>query len=380
MDLCYFDHNSTTPLSDAGREAWLEASDDHWLNPSSPYRKAAAVKVRLEAARESLADCFDVSKERIVFTSGATEANNSVIRSWEHAGMKGKVGINPTEHPSVLEAANYLLGDRVQWLPLQSDGRVDLEAFEASVRSGEISAVSVMAANNETGVIQPWEAIAELCHEIDIPYHCDASQWVGRMSVRGLNACSYVTACAHKFGGPKGVGFMLVPEIDAAFSILRGGAQELDYRAGTEDVPGVLSMVAALQASALGSSDLRDVFVDRIRSEIEGVEIVGEAAPRLWNTIALLMPRHPSVRWVRALEKAGFLVGAGAACSTGKSTASSVLRAMGVEAEIAGRLVRVSSGATTSASDWANLADAFIQVYQQLESFNDSPGKVISID
>jgi len=380
MDLCYFDHNSTTPLSDAGREAWLEASDDHWLNPSSPYRKAAAVKVRLEAARESLADCFDVSKERIVFTSGATEANNSVIRSWEHAGMKGKVGINPTEHPSVLEAANYLLGDRVQWLPLQSDGRVDLEAFEASVRSGEISAVSVMAANNETGVIQPWEAIAELCHEIDIPYHCDASQWVGRMSVRGLNACSYVTACAHKFGGPKGVGFMLVPEIDAAFSILRGGAQELDYRAGTEDVPGVLSMVAALQASALGSSDLRDVFVDRIRSEIEGVEIVGEAAPRLWNTIALLMPRHPSVRWVRALEKAGFLVGAGAACSTGKSTVSSVLRAMGVEAEIAGRLVRVSSGATTSASDWANLADAFIQVYQQLESFNDSPGKVISID
>jgi len=279
-----------------------------------------------------------------------------------------------------LEAANYLLGDRVQWLPLQSDGRVDLEAFEASVRSGEISAVSVMAANNETGVIQPWEAIAELCHEIDIPYHCDASQWVGRMSVRGLNACSYVTACAHKFGGPKGVGFMLVPEIDAAFSILRGGAQELDYRAGTEDVPGVLSMVAALQASALGSSDLRDVFVDRIRSEIEGVEIVGEAAPRLWNTIALLMPRHPSVRWVRALEKAGFLVGAGAACSTGKSTVSSVLRAMGVEAEIAGRLVRVSSGATTSASDWANLADAFIQVYQQLESFNDSPGKVISID
>lgn len=382
MNFRYFDHNATTPLSEPARAAWLEASECFWLNPSSPYRQAAAVRVRYEAAREALAQHLHVESSRVVFTSGATEANNAVIQAWARdLPSSALVGINPTEHPSVIEVAKAFLGDRIEWLPLLPDGRVDLAAVRDRVESGALAALSVMAANNETGVIQPWEELAELCQRAGIPYHCDASQWLGKMSMSGLGACAYMTACAHKFGGPKGVGFMLMPAGAVGGGLLRGGSQESGFRAGTEDLPGVLAMVAALESCAGGDAGARDAFIEQVRRELPGLTVIGESADRLWNTVSMLMPRHQSTRWIRALERAGFLLSAGSACSTGHSAASAVLLAMGLSTAAAGRVLRISSGLETTVADWQALAAALRTVYDNLnQEAESSNSNVISID
>lgn len=382
MELRYFDHNATTPLCEAAKAAWISASEAQWLNPSSPYRSAAAVKVRYEAARESLARHFGVSPGRVIFTSGATESNNAVIRYWARS-LSGDacVGINPTEHPSVIEAAKGLLGSRVVWLPLSKGGVVDMDSLRGRIESGTLAAVSVMAANNETGVIQPWQAIANLCAEAQIPYHCDAAQWVGKLPVEGLSACAYVTACGHKFGGPKGVGFMLLPEGVVDFRLLDGGEQEAGYRAGTEDVAGVFAMGAALENSRPGMAEARDAFIEQIVQAIPGVALIGAGTDRLWNTVSMSMPRYQSVRWIRALEKAGFLLSAGSACSTGKTSVSEVLLAMGIDAATAGRILRISADAETTAEDWQALADALLVTYKLLNEEADSmKSQVVSID
>jgi cysteine desulfurase len=382
MELRYFDHNATTPLCEAAKAAWISASEALWFNPSSPYRSGAAVKVRYEAARESLAQHFDVSPERVIFTSGATESNNAVIRYWVRSlPSDACVGINPTEHPSVIAAAKALLGSRVVWLPLSKGGVVDIDTLRGRIESGTLAAVSVMAANNETGVIQPWQAIANLCAEAQIPYHCDAAQWVGKLPVGGLSACAYVTACGHKFGGPKGVGFMLLPEGVVNFRLLDGGEQEAAHRAGTEDVAGVFAMSAALENSRPGKAEARDAFIEQIIQAIPGVALIGAGTDRLWNTVSMSMPRYQSVRWIRALEKAGFLLSAGSACSTGKTSVSEVLLAMGVDAEIAGRVLRISAGVETTAEDWQALADALLVTYKLLNEEADSmKSQVFSID
>jgi len=382
MKLRYFDHNATTPLCEAAKAAWLDASEAQWLNPSSPYRRAAAVRVRYEAARESLAARLDVAPSRVVFTSGATEANNAVIRHWAKSlPSDARVGINPTEHPSVLAAAKAFLGERIDWLPIDADGRVDLDALGERVKSGEWAAVSVMAANNETGVIQPWQAIAHLCQQAQIPFHCDASQWIGKMPLKDLAECAYVTACAHKFAGPKGVGFMLLPEGEGACRLLYGGAQEAGLRAGTEDVAGALAMVAALDHAQVGDAALRDAFIQQVTQAISGTSVVAAGVDRLWNTVSMIMPQHQSVRWIRALEKAGFLLSAGSACSTGQSTVSPVLLAMGLEVAVARRVLRISAGPETTAEDWHALADALAATYQLLnDEAASSTSKVISID
>ena len=382
MELRYFDHNATTPLCEAAKAAWISASEAHWYNPSSPYRSAAAVKVRYEAARESLARHFGVSPERVIFTSGATESNNAVIRHWARSlSSDACVGINPTEHPSVIEAAKALFGSRVVWLPLSKSGLVDMDTLFGRIDSSTLAAVSVMAANNETGVIQPWQAIADLCAEAQIPYHCDAAQWVGKLPVQGLSACTYVTACAHKFGGPKGVGFMLLPEGAVDFRLLDGGEQEVAHRAGTEDVAGVLAMSAALEHSNSGKVEARDVFIEQIVQAIPGAALIGAATDRLWNTVSMSMPRHQSVRWIRALEKAGFLLSSGSACSTGKTGVSEVLLAMGIDPAVAGRVLRISAGLETTAEDWQALSDALLVTYKLLNEEADSmKSQVVSID
>jgi cysteine desulfurase len=382
MKQIYFDHNATTPLCPEAKRAWIEAVDAHWMNPSSPYRAAAAVHARLESARSEIAVLFAVESERIVFTSGATEANNAVFQHWAAVLPEAaRVGLSAVEHPSVLEAGEASLDERCVQLKVDADGRVDLAALQASLAAGELAAVSVMAANNETGVLQPWREIARLCREAGVPYHCDASQWVGKMPLDGLNACSFVSVCAHKFGGPKGVGFLVLPDADSGYRGMRGGGQENGHRAGTEDVPGVLAMLAALQAARPHTSEPRDAFAADVVDAIPGTRVLATGADRLWNTVSLVLPAFESTRWVRALEKAGCLVSSGSACSTGQAAVSHVLLAMGLEPTAARRVLRISSGFTTRAADWAALAHAFGEAHMALQaSTADSPSRVISID
>jgi cysteine desulfurase len=173
---------------------------------------------------------------------------------------------------------------------------------------------------------------------------------------------------------------MLLPEGAGDFHILSGGAQERSHRAGTEDVAGVLAMLAALDASTPGEPAGRDFFIGRLSAAIPGSRVLAVGAPRLWNTVSLIMPAHPGVRWIRTLEKAGFLLGAGSACSTGKAGVSPVLLEMGIDPVAAGRVLRISSGTGTSKEDWRALADALAAARETLDQESEaSNGSVISI-
>lgn len=387
MDLHgYFDHNATTPLCDEAKRAWIDAADQYWLNPSSPYRKAAQVHVRLSAARRDLADLFGVEAERVVFNSGATEGNNSVFAHWSRTlDSNAKIGVSPTEHPSVIEAAKFFFGGRVEWLALDASGAVDLDSLAERLSCGEFAAVSILAANNETGVLNPWARVAELCNQAGVDYHCDASQWIGKMPVAGLSECSYITGCAHKFGGPRGVGFLILPATARGFISLQGGAQEHGHRAGTEAVAGVLSMVAALMRAEglVGqcSAAPRDAFVELLQAALPGVQVFGVGASQLWNTCAVIMPEFASERWIRGLEKRGFYVSAGAACATGKAGPSHVLAAMQIDSGAMRRVLRISSAVSTGSADWLGLLDAVQATYGELrEDASGAAANVISID
>lgn len=382
MDGEYFDYNATTPLRPEARAAWLSAVDEYWFNPSSPYRAAARVHARMQSARESLAALLGTSSERIIFNSGATEGNNAVFAHWAEAlPAEARIAVSPTEHPSVLEAARHYVGDRIEWLKLDASGAVDPGALrELLEKDKQVRAVSVMAANNETGILNDWPLIAEICRSKEAHYHCDASQWIGKLPSDGLDQCDFVTGCAHKFGGPRGVGFSILPEVKTSFNLLFGGYQESGHRAGTEDVAGILAMVAALQAAEPGTSEGRDAFISELRKLVPIIEIVGGKAERLWNTVMLVLPEFVNTRWIRSLEKRGFQVSSGSACSTGKQEPSAVLAAMGLESDTIRRAVRVSSGWTNTVDDWKRLAGALAESYDELRAESkNSTARVISI-
>ena len=381
MKTCYYDYNATAPLRPEARDAWLSATEDLWLNPSSPYRAAARVHAHLAEARARVAGLFAVAAERVVFNSGATEANNAIFAHWAATlPADASIGVSPTEHPSVLAAAQHFFGERVTWLALDGNGAVDVAALKNVLSERQLAAVSAMAANNETGILNDWTAIATACRAQGVLTHCDASQWIGKLPLEGLRSCDFVTGAAHKFGGPKGVGLCLLPAENSGFMSLKGGYQEFGYRAGTEDVAGILAMVAALEVAQLGSADGRDAFLLKLRQALPSVEVIGLEAERLWNTALLIMPEFASVRWIRALEKRGFLVSAGSACSTGKQGPSPVLAAMGVPAAAMQRVLRVSSGWATSVADWLALAAAIAECDSELSCESaDSNSTVISI-
>jgi len=368
----YFDHNATTPLSAAAREAWLKAQDEAWQNPSSPYRTAAQVKIRLEAAREKMAILLGGRAGDYVFTSGATEAANMVLAHWARVlPADAVIAVNPTEHPCVRDAARHWFGDRLRALEVARDGLVDLQAVRAVV--GRAGAVAVMAANNETGVIQPWAEIAKLCADAGTPYLCDASQWLGKLPAGGLGEAGFVIGSAHKFGGPKGAGFLKLGAQAEGVRGHLGGAQENGHRAGTEDFPGIAAMTAALaeaeQKKVLletGRLRWRQAFEREAVSAVPSVRVIAAAADRLWNTVSLLMPHAENTRWVARLDKRGFQISTGSACATGKQGPSHVLTAMGYAPEEAGRVVRVSAGWETTEADWQALAAALGEAATEL--------------
>lgn len=374
----FFDNNATTPLSEASRKAMVEAEATSWLNPSSPYRAGAKVRVQIDLARETLANAIGTSPSRVIFNSGATEGNNAVFSHWsQKLPRASRIGVSPTEHASVLEAAEHYFKGRIVWLPLTPNGSVDVDAIDLS----ELSAVSVMAANNETGILNPWRAIAAGCRDEGIPYHCDASQWLGKLSSVDLGSCDYVTGCAHKFGGPKGMGFLVLPaEGASAIKIQFGGSQEMGARAGTENVAGIFGLVAALEASPkAGSASARDCFETALMERLPECEIVGAGGERLWNTSGVVLPKFENVRWIRALEKRGFLVSTGSACISGKPSGSPVLEAMGYDGDAIRRFVRISSSDATSPVSWGDLLNALVLSYEDLSnSSNADSGVVIS--
>jgi cysteine desulfurase len=363
MQRCvYLDHNATTPLRPEARAAMLSALTTGG-NPSSLHSLGRQARRIVEDAREAIARAFGCDAGAVIFTSGGTEANALALLG---SGRR-RVLISAVEHASVAAAAS----DAVL-LPVDTSGLIDLDALAAALAAAaEPALVSVMLANNETGVIQPLAAVIEVAHAHGALAHTDAVQAAGKLPVDGRDlGADLITISAHKLGGPAGVG-ALIANVPLA-ALLRGGGQERGRRAGSENVAGIASFAAAATMAVEGREDeavrlagLRDALERGIARACPEAMILGHAAPRLANTSCIRMPGVAAMTQVIAFDLAGFAVSAGAACSSGKVAASRTLRAMGVGEDAAGEAVRISLGWTTREDDVDAFVDAWTAVWQR---------------
>jgi len=371
--MLYFDHNATAPVTREARDAWLYATDNIHGNPSSPHAFGAAANKAMTEAREKLADCLGCHAADVIWTSGATEANNMVMNHLANTlDAKSEVWISAIEHPCVHDSTKHFFGKRAKLIPVTHDGVVHIEWLTAEMADTRPGLVAVMAANNETGVIQPWRELLAICQAYEVPFFSDAVQWLGKLPAKGLGNCDYLSGAAHKFGGPRGVGFLKGPHKCHVRSLLFGGKQERGQRAGTENVPIILAMLVALEAreKQLDHGDhqhraeWKEKFEKLLVRQVPGSTIVGANVPRLWNTVSALMPEGGQQRWVTRLDKAGFAVSTGSACTTGKEEPSHVLSAMGFKPNEVAHVLRFSSGWETTAADWEALEKGLVRVYR----------------
>ena len=374
--MIYFDYNATAPVMREAREAWLDVTEKIGGNPSSMHQAGSRASVALADAREKLAAFLGCHPLDIVWTSGATEANNMMTHHFAQTlSAQDEIWISAIEHPCVHDSAKHYFGKRARLIPVTRDGVVDVDWITTEMADKRPGFVGVMAANNETGVIQPWREIRAICQAYEVPFFTDAVQFIGKMPLKGLGECDYVSGAAHKFGGPRGVGFLKIPHRKQISPLLHGGKQEGGRRAGTENVPIIAAMMAALTAREKQISNslhlLRGVWRDNFEREllrtVPGAAIVGAAQPRLWNTVSALMPEGDrKLLWVVKLDKAGFAVSTGSACTTGKEEPSHVLAAMGFKGAQAVRAVRFSGGWETTEADWDALVKAVAKVHGEI--------------
>ncbi len=370
--MIYLDANATTPLHPAARAAWLDAAGSSWHNPSGLYAPATAARDLLETCRDRLAGLLDCEPARVVFTGGATAAANAMAR---HVGRFADPGATALafggEHPCVADPLHEALAGRVEEIPCDVDGVVRLDAFASRIASGRPPVfVTVMAASNESGVLQPWRDMLSLCRRHGVPFHTDAAQWLGKYSASGLGACDWVTGSGHKFGAPKGIGFLVVPEHGPAFHGDRGGPQERGRHAGTEDVAAVAALVAALEAREVEPTEAhraaRDAAEARLRDRLPEAVIVSGGAPRLWNTLAVIVPRMDARKLVARLAASGIAASTGSACSAGAGSTPRIIAAigasrLGLSATDARGFVRFSASWETTPSDWITAIDALAE-------------------
>ncbi len=376
--MLYFDHNATTPMHPAARQAWLDASEKFIGNPSSPHRVGGRAEAALTGARRQLAGFLGCDPLDLVWTSGATESNNTVLHHFSRALKPGvEIWVSAIEHPCVLESARHYFSKRLRLIPVTRAGVVDVNWLTHEMADTRPGLVAVMAANNETGVLQPWREVSAICREWKVPFLCDAVQWLGKLPARGLGECDFVSGAAHKFGGPRGVGFLKCPAKRRVEPLLMGGPQEEGRRAGTENVAGVLAMLTALELREASLTNgeqkpraaWREAFEKQMLDKMPGAELVGAGQPCLWNTVSALMPEADcQQRWVVKLDKLGFAVSTGSACSSGKEEPSHVLAAMGYGPSEAGRVLRFSSGWETTEADWCALGEGLVKVERAMQA------------
>lgn len=355
----YLDHNATTPLRPEARAAMVQALSVAG-NPSSVHGFGRAARKVVEDAREEVAALAGASPAAVVFTGGGTEANALALNG---CGRRRAL-VSSVEHASVLQARAD-----VELVPVDGDGIVDLCALDEMLAAGaERAVVSVMLANNETGVIQPIARVAEIASRHDAIVHCDAVQAGGKvpLDLGGLGV-QLLSLSAHKLGGPAGCGALVAAGVQLE-PLLRGGGQERRRRAGTENIVGIAGFgaaaeavgdAAAIEASAGRFGALRARLEAAIAAVSPAARIVGAGVDRLANTTCVLTPGVAAETLVMALDLAGAAVSAGSACSSGKVAASHVLKAMGLGEHLAGQAVRVSTGWSTTDTD----IDAFIAIW-----------------
>lgn len=348
---CYLDHNATSPLRPEARAAMLRAMECGG-NASSIHAEGRAARKLLDDARDQVARAIGVIAPMVIFTSGGSEANNLALKG---AGVERLI-VSAVEHPAVLEAAKAS-GKPVEILAVDGNGLADLQVLEKMLK-GPRALVSVMLANNETGVIQPLTEIVRLAQGHLV--HTDAVQALGKIPVNfGLLGADMMTLSAHKLGGPAGAGALVVRDGLALEPLIHGGGQELRRRAGTENLPAVAGFGAVAQ-----TRQQRGALRDRLEEALDGAVIFGRNVARLPNTTCFAMPGMKAETLLMAFDLEGIAVSSGSACSSGKVAKSHVLAAMGVAPEISQAAIRVSLGWDTS----EDMIDQFIAAWRKIAS------------
>lgn len=358
----YLDYNATAPIRPEVVQAMTEALHDHG-NASSIHHAGRKARARIELARNAVARLVGARPEEVIFTSGGTEANNLALRgvAAEH------VFISAIEHDSVIRAAP---ANSTQ-IPVLRTGIADLEALDALLGASDKPAlVSLMLANNETGIVQPIAEAAKIAHAHGALLHCDAVQAVGKIAVDcAALGVDFLSLSGHKFGGPQGVGALIVRNGLPLVSQMRGGGQERGYRAGTENVAAVAGFGMAAQfahdtASTENSqiAQLRDMLESAVHALTPQTVFFGRDQPRLPNTSCFALPGMAATTLVMNLDLAGVAVSAGAACSSGKVARSAVLTSMGVSAVLAESAIRISLGWASQQQD----VETFLSVWKMI--------------
>ncbi len=363
----YLDYNATAPVRPEAVRRFTEVLSDGG-NPSSIHFEGRHARRIVEAARQDLAENIGALPESVVFTSGGTEANNLALKGSVRRHEIENLIISATEHPSVLQTARTA-GVPVHELPVDENGIIKLEQLEEAVTQYPKSLVSVMLANNETGVLQPVREASVIAHSHGCLLHTDAVQAAGKIELDFASlGADFMTLSAHKVGGPQGIGALIAAPGVAFDPEITGGGQELRRRGGTENVPGIASFAAAIVAATQSLQSFGELahLRDRIEREIcacaPAARVFGAGAVRLANTSCFAVPGMSAELALIALDLEHISVSSGSACSSGKVSHSHVLQAMQIDAELAACAIRVSFGWGSVDAD----ADRFVEVWEKI--------------
>ena len=376
--MIYLDYNATTPLCDAAREAMSPYLGRHFGNPSSVHAAGREARAAIDDARDKLASLLDVKPHEIIFTSGGTESCNLALLGLarQRTARGGHVISAKTEHHAVLNAVEHLEkheGFEVTWLNVSCDGIIDLDQLAAAIRP-DTRLVSIMTANNETGVIQPMREISQICRKRGVLLHSDMVQSFGKIET-DLSLVDAASFAAHKFYGPKGAGFLFLRSGLSIQPIMFGGAHENERRPGTENVAAIAGMAAAAEWTLRDRESeheregrLRDELWTRISKSVPEAKQNGANAPRLANTLNVSLLGLDSETLLIALDLEGVCASSGSACMVGSVVASHVLLAMGLPIERARSAVRFSLGKWTTADEIKATGDAVQKIVERLRT------------
>ena len=384
MRTIYLDYNATTPLDARVREAMQPAFEEAWGNPSSVHHVGQSARALLDEARERVAATLKCKPSELIFTSGGSESTNlAILGIARQLRAKGRhIITSAVEHHAVLHPCEYLAnidGFEVSVLPVDAVGRVSPEAVREAIRPDTVL-VSIMAANNELGTIQPVAEIGTLCAEKGVLFHTDAVQWFGKLPLYGVGdfQADLVSLCAHKFHGPKGAGLLYVKSPLIPDPILHGGAHENERRAGTENLPAILGLTEAIvhfvpspvfPMSQLGS--WADLLINSVDA-IDGASFMGDRNKegRLLNTVSFFVEGSDSIALLSGLDLEGICASSGSACSSGSVTPSHVVIATGAPVPAANALVRLSLGRESSLEQVEFVANLLPHVVAQARRLN----------
>ncbi len=365
----YLDNNATTALSEKVLEAMLPYMGQVTGNPSSVHRFGRLQKDAIEQARESVARLAGARAEQVVFTSGGTESNNLLLSGFCQKNKDARIAVSAVEHMSLLEPAQYLQ-PAADIIPVDANGRVNVAELKQVVNE-QTSLVSVMSANNETGVIQDLAPLIDFATEQGCFFHSDASQAAGKIALNfvesGLHA---MTISAHKLYGPVGVGALILDKRLPMSKIQFGGSQEKNLRAGTENVPAIVGFgraaelaLAELQSTATHVRSLRDALEAGLK-KFSSISIFAEQAERLPNTVQFGIEGFDGETMLMQLDRKAIAVSSGSACTSGKTEPSHVLKAMEVVDMLANSAIRVSFGKNNTMSDVEKLLTALTDIIE----------------